>query len=147
MYEDSCSFLDFFQTHKGKKRKKKLKKCKKWENRTFSEQRNLKLPLVMGNVGVYWTRHVGDSNPLSPDPLVDQTGMDNLTTYAYPLAVTVSCCIRRQKVLEDSRLLRSLLNKVILIATYGLTKELRIGDGFGIFLKLKKFGTNIPSNH
>ena len=73
--------------------------------------------------------------------------MDNLTTYAYPLAVTVSCCIRRQKVLEDSRLLRSLLNKVILIATYGLTKELRIGDGFGIFFKLKKFGTNIPSNH
>lgn len=35
--------------------------------------------------------------------------------------------IRWQRVLEYSRLLRSLLNKVILIATDGLTKELCIG--------------------
>lgn len=35
--------------------------------------------------------------------------------------------IRWQRVLEDSRLMRSLLNKVILIATDGLTKELCIG--------------------
>ena len=35
--------------------------------------------------------------------------------------------IRWQRVLEDSRLLRSLLNKVILVVTDGLTKELCIG--------------------
>jgi hypothetical protein len=74
--------------------------------------------LVMGNAGPYWTRRAGGSNPLSSHPLVDQTGADNPTTHAYPIPVTASCCTGgREFYKKDSRLLRSLLNKVILIAT------------------------------
>lgn len=70
------------------------------------------------NAGPYWTRRAGGSNPLSSHPLVDQTGADNPTTHAYPIPVTASCCTGgREFSKKDSRLLRSLLNKVILIAT------------------------------